>query len=118
MKPQELRIGNIIKQGIVTYLEANDTEIIYIRCGGKTIQNPQSEPITEEWLLKFLGFKKHYEGLQIDVPNGCLKISLKFRTAFITNSDEPLYDVLFPEYVHQLQNLYFALTSEELTIKE
>lgn len=68
-------------------------------------------PLTEEWLFK-LGF----EGSEI------------FKNSYILNSVEiyiqdGLYwydfgnDRVEVKTIHQLQNLYFALTNEELTIK-
>jgi hypothetical protein len=75
------------------------------------------EPIelTEEW-LKRLGFKRKNNAWELAVggtdfslwnPPGDLEIRLNDT-------------ILCPktEYVHQLQNLYFALTNSELTLKE
>jgi hypothetical protein len=77
---------------------------------------PTKIPIAEEWLEKFgLVVKRTYsenkDGLvcrgddkfDFDSNQTCLvfKVGLKYKI----------------EYVHQLQNLYFALTGEELTIK-
>ena len=66
-------------------------------------------PLTEEWLIKF-GFVKdklevglyHFNDLEIFLPN-----YFTWKTQFINNI----------KHVHQLQNLYFALTNEELAIK-
>ena len=66
-------------------------------------------PLTEEWLLKF-GFDK------IDfqfIKNGIKLFPIRdlyYRGNFPIKSDI--------KYVHQLQNLYFALTGEELIIKK
>jgi hypothetical protein len=71
-------------------------------------------PLTEEWLLKF-GFVqgRNYPGwvLLKDLEKGDY-IDDNVLFEFF----EPGYDHI--KYVHQLQNLYFALTGEELTIKE
>jgi len=67
--------------------------------------------LTPEWLNKF-NFKTpdnyqqtvlYFEGVMIDIHMGKYKLRDYPRT--------PL------NYVHQLQNLYYALTGEELTIK-
>ena len=67
-------------------------------------------PLTEEWLLKF-GFEKtslHY---------------LK-KDGIIIQSEDNYFEcflgsiVVKLQWLHQLQNLYFALTGEELKIKE
>ncbi len=62
-------------------------------------------PLTEEWLLK-LGAKKdkidntyYLSELEIMLPN-----FFRYKTSMIRRI----------EHVHQLQNLYFALTGEEL----
>ncbi|MPS73993.1 MAG: hypothetical protein E2590_12735 [Chryseobacterium sp.] len=79
--------------------------------------------ITEEWLLK-LGFEKKSKKWKdgsvsedlfikgnffIRLHNGYntfSKFDFNYEQVFLTNVD----------YVHQLQNLYFALTNEELTL--
>jgi hypothetical protein len=76
-------------------------------------------PLTEEWLLKF-GFEKrdgkYYlsrylikEGISQFFDNG-----MSFR---ITTSNTESTHAASIKSVHQLQNLYFALTNTELTIK-
>ena len=68
-------------------------------------------PLTEEWLLKF-GFKKDTFGswkrgnclYWIDKDGGALQIASGF--AALINAP--------CQYAHQLQNLIFALTGEEL----
>ena len=71
--------------------------------------------LTEEWLLKF-GFK------EIIVDSWYSKLAENKNTINISksglvaiNDDKPIRAI---EYVNQLQNIYFALTGEELTIKE
>jgi len=81
------------------------------------------EPIqlTEEWLLRF-GFKLEKDvdyfyviktkqkGITLEVePNG--------RTILFDNKNIKFIDILPIKYVHQLQNLYFAITGEELEVK-
>jgi len=63
-------------------------------------------PLTEEWLLKF-GFEKSGDYF----INNVIHLNFKTRT---TLEPDMFLDL---EHVHQLQNLYFALTGEELTIK-
>lgn len=103
MKASELRIGNLIyskglKENIkVEYslLSNNDDCMNYL-------YNPI--PLTDEWLVKF-GFKKGVKGWFKTLDN-----NLKFNLYMYNRS---LY-----LSVHQLQNLYFALTNEELTLKQ
>lgn len=71
-------------------------------------------PLTEEWLLNF-GFEKdgslsyryflREKSIKYDIDDNCICISDSWEWSKI-------------KYVHQLQNLYFALTNEELTLKK
>lgn len=105
MKASELRIGNyigILDPGIET--ECTAEHIKFIADGDATYR---PIPLTEKWLKRidwrgyeYLYFNSHF----------CLDDSghLYYRGD---------YTGINVNYVHQLQNLYFALTHEELTIK-
>lgn len=77
-------------------------------------------PLTEEWLIKF--------GFEVDAKDTLRSQRIKIETSYLNWYDDGSYSIgKFPftiplsgpiKYVHQLQNLYFALTGEELTIKE
>lgn len=113
MKASELRIGNLLYQEQTI----DDWEIKSV-LAGTIIQceiNPDGfEPIalTEEWLEKF-GFKHYVDGEthEMYTPFGVFEIQ-KHKTLINGNECKHL------QYVHQLQNLYFALTGEELTLKK
>lgn len=140
MKANELRIGNLIRfseDGTIFTIDSieekglsvqNEKEIAWI-----DLEEFEPIPITEEWLLE-VGFQikdqlsvhktKIYYISGIDVDY-CLYFA-DFRQDFgfyIEYTDSPfdkdlgvLYPITFGiKYVHQLQNLYFALTGEELT---
>jgi len=109
MKANELRIGNWIEHNQYP----NDTVIIRIE-DGKHIDeairlNANPLPLTEEWLIKF-GFEKrslHYfkkDGIILSVEDFYYECFLSSNSVII-------------KYVHQLQNLYFALTNQELEVK-
>ena len=123
IKANELRIGNL-------FIEENSNKIIEVIgldkktvvFSGKFLYQWQAKPIplTEEWLLKF-GFENvHTDWFYKDIAktnsyqfcfNICLsngKITLD--SGFDENS------IIKLKYVHQLQNLYFALTGAELTV--
>jgi hypothetical protein len=87
-------------------------------------------PLTEEWLLKF-GFEKgnhNWFRLYFDYDNladsDCFTYNINSKMLCL----ESFYDgekkgsiqllSLGEKHVHQLQNLYFALTNEELKISE
>jgi hypothetical protein len=125
MKATELRIGNFVEHPNdgVTRVTAilNDlqieTETGYIDKYCRAI------PLTEEWLERF-GFDKdeeYDEGGLVDYRWTLMYRSLEFVSFW--NSEE-LNGVNQPqtgvdvEYVHQLQNLYFALTGQELQTDE
>ena len=82
-------------------VELEDTFVVNIERGIEPI------PLTEEWLLKF-GFKKNSEFYE----NGkviLIEENNSFHLAFLNCSSI--------KYVHQLQNLYFALCGEELQLQ-
>jgi len=93
----------------------------YIECSGSGVKS--SEPyqpiqLTEEWLLKF-GF----ELLCRKSPDGYKDTIFSMQKPYWTLMQlDKGWGVQFwqgnkLEYVHQLQNLYFALTGEELEMK-
>jgi hypothetical protein len=110
--------------------------MVYTHHGSGTVFSDHDEnqcydgtPITEEWLLKFR-FEK-----------GLLQTNYDDAVSYLINKSDTVADFIIVfekgkyylgidgeygvesifknlEFVHQLQNLYFALTGEELTIKE
>ena len=122
MEAKELRIENFVHSpydGHVIKVNAGD---IFLMANGHH-REARFEPIelTEEWLLKFgYGVDREFDHHFIDntsIKNEVLRYST-YSKLFTIEGD--LGDVIeIPlQYVHQLQNLYFALTGEELKIKE
>ena len=76
-------------------------------------------PITEEWLLSF-GFKKSaaekYRKFSFVID--WWYDSNKYMYGWIDFDNVLLAPDIKIEYVHQLQNLYYALTGEELELKK
>ncbi len=73
-------------------------------------------PLTEEWLLK-LGFEYTESVLEKELP----QIGIIFWSAQASNFKVVRFNSNFycsVRYVHELQNLYFAITGKELTLKE
>jgi len=128
MKIQELRIGNwymSVKFQQPVMCDLLDFYDLCAKSDGVYDDPPINEmfspiPITEEWLGKF-GFKKHKAE-----DNYFYKKWGNNGVEFIFNSDRYSRNVFEYElgsnkykqikYVHQLQNLYFALTGKELEI--
>jgi hypothetical protein len=109
MKLMELRIGNLINNKEENIVYVNPNHLIVLAYGIENVFKPI--PLTEEWLLKF-GFEKSKSKFYYLNEFG---VSLDF-TAFIFKSC--LWNSENVQYVHQLQNVHFALTSEELIINK
>ncbi|WP_312306591.1 hypothetical protein [Chryseobacterium sp.] len=123
--PQELRIGNLVKyvdDGEIKVI--NGSAIKYLENAQRLFQLFPFEPIelTEEWLLK-MGFDLLHKGKFRNVYD----YSLDHRFGYSDNHGLVYVDSALTfvgnsfshiKFVHQLQNLVFALTGEELTIKE
>lgn len=119
MKTNELRIGNFvydIHRGIVVDVHLNVLRSIKTN---KTCLY-QSIPLTEEWLEKF-GFTK---AIYYDVDQNYY-VYFDFSIYnfydegwFFLDPDNGHINTKGVKYVHELQNLYFALTGEELKMKE
>ena len=123
MKASDLRIGNWIEvfygSGNKLYQQVDFISENLIECKpnlniyGNTI-NYKPIPLTEEWLLK-LGFsnlkqpnKRYFKHGKI---SGGLFLGANYCNYKYTNI---IIDITS---VHQLQNLYFAITGEELKTK-
>jgi len=122
MKASELRIGNLIADIDGDVFNIKQENLCDFANG---FINVEPIPLTEEWLLKFEYVKFKSNEIYNEwflIIDGVLKYKiietvnyLKNNSKFtIPNSDKPI----MIQYVHQLQNLYFALTGEELTIKD
>lgn len=113
MKAKQIRIGNLVMDG--HEVEKVNARMISMLAGNHADFDPI--PLTEEWLLKF-GFEFH---VNANCENFyytkdafiCIRCDEDFEWFRYYNGD--FYSEI--EYVHQLQNLYFALTGEELTLK-
>jgi len=139
MKANKLRIGNLILHHNHKIKESFDECIVWmisedhLRVRVNDLHNEvvsadycSGIPLTEEWLLKF-GFEKtKIAGINFRLGNFVLnKISPIGRYVFFEAEWVPeIFDFDLRShvrsniiYVHQLQNLYFALTNTELEVK-
>jgi len=123
MKIAELRIGNLLKSNQSnTICEVNGLSEDEITANSLTsiwdeFKYDQVEPIplNEEWLLKF-GFIKSKEGFYKNFID--LAFNDIFKYWIVAEYDEidgqgHLFRTKI-NFIHQLQNLYFALTEQEL----
>lgn len=132
IKANELRVGNLLfETGIIDgYENLPDSEkltviVAVINDIDQVVRDLQDNmhaydslypiPLTEEWLLKF-GFEKDWTGYALEDKNS-LSFSVTKNGAYLACWLDRSLGITI-KYVHQLQNLYFALTGEELTIKE
>lgn len=129
MKVEELRIGNIVysvnRKGDVHLLEEVPLVVVEISqffiktypLGFQitkvssyipfSVKDIEPIPLNEEWLVSF-GFEEN--GIYLSKGN------------LLFHKEHGLWSwfgnyIIIPRSVHQLQNLYFALTGEELILK-
>jgi len=125
MKATELRIGNLVK------VSNNTINIFNITCVGLTYVFLTDEyedydstpedlipiPLTEEWLLKF-GFEKPTNEKPYNFKISAVAfLHSEFQNELKCFNGNKLLFSMPCEYVHQLQNIFFALCGKELTIK-
>lgn len=118
MKANELRIGNWVRCKI--YNGNNDVIIPFAFQEYSYIHLFEPIPITPK-ILERAGFGRidYYAGnpfrIGINLDNHFL---LCYHDAVAMGCDDSFYNEAFPhvKYLHQLQNLYFALTGTELDI--
>ena len=133
MKANELRIGNLVDLGnrIAKVIEINHLACVVVDLEETqdTIEDYERTkpiPLTEEWLLKF-GFKKQdykmsgcsiYKLGNIIIMNSFRDNGRKDMGITVEGISPPTWSLANLYFVHQLQNIYFALTGEELVVKE
>jgi len=105
MKANELRIGNLVlltKDDFKTTKEYRLDGIDIYKLDESECIDIKPIPLTEEWKEKI----KDNKFLFIDSQG------------FVIFKNEYIYSFVFEDYpfIHQFQNLYFALTNEELKI--
>lgn len=137
VKPQELRIGNwVLANGKVTEVESVSefgiNTQIYLGAPGEggsfeydfRFDRDKIEGIliTEELLLRF-GFRKSENRFFLHVGKKSYFTYIEFdaydnigKFSYCHDDERGCYQPI--EYVHQLQNLFYWLSGEELTIKE
>ena len=131
MKANELRIGNYVHHNernhlsshldsYLTVCELTEKSIttFYHSCHGgiQVVRNKkdyQPIPLTEEWLLRF-GFLKTHKNAEWTID--AFRVCKTYDEDFVYPDWDINYIAL--PYVHQLQNLFWALCGKELTIKE
>jgi hypothetical protein len=135
MKAQELRIGNLLEYED-KIIEINGITISSIYWGNGNFA-PNIEgffkpiPLTEEWHNKFGTFKNGFKSFEYVLPrknNISLKVIFTGDYVMLRQGEVSIEDDIISVwnkditkrdmYLHEWQNLYFALTGEELTLKQ
>jgi len=129
MDARELRIGNYIQYfGNVAQVEGivNESNGFGLQLNGGDFASINSNslepiPLTEEWLVKFGFFAENIHSNlilnKIEIASAIRVVSTNERGSFYLDGEIHDFMKIRIDYVHTLQNLYFALTGEELTFK-
>jgi hypothetical protein len=118
MKASELRISNLIT--MPHHREYNmkvlgvSPDGIYTNMAHLTEDNFEPIPITQEWLDIF-GLNKD-KGTMDLLFDYIVYFERQGNQLFLCNNQTKVQYLI--EYVHEAQNIYFALTGKELTIKQ
>lgn len=125
---KELRCGNYIlfaEEGVLFQVDGIDKDGLTVvnetECTWIELDTFEPVPLTEGWLLRF-GFTVPFsseswlmncEGFVIDKTT---KYQIITSSIGYDNVEKEVGEPL--EFVHQLQNRFFSMTGEELTLKE
>ena len=129
MEAKELRIGNLVLanglyDGQIKTVEQigsrgtlrEKSRVLFFKEGGRAgefTEDCDGIPLTEEWLLKF-GFEKDKKGFLHNVRFVFHHI---YGWKILENWIKNWVGIREIKYVHELQNLYFALTGKEIELK-
>ena len=125
MQVEELRIGNYLyyrhidgymKEEIVKICSINNEYLLDKENCTLGYNELKPIPLTEEVLLK-CGFEKNNIHKDPSMYEYCIDYMPYIRTIDNSKTFEISFYATRIEYLHQLQNLYFALTGKELEIK-
>lgn len=136
IKDTELRKGNLILLSVnykdnihkVDEIYTDEIKVTSIEDGGcfprMIMSSCNPIPITPEWLercgfeylpfstdISMFSFYKKSETFELIIVNDGINCEYKHGVFYYEDEHHPV------EHVHQLQNIYFALTGEELQIK-
>ncbi len=135
MKVKDLRIGNLVYGGFEDD-EENSNHSVCVVTGlsedqhlgegwnfmlenmeRKDVENyfeMKPIPLTEEWLLKF-GFERRHDQKYYHLKFDRTWVSLD--SILVKWYGNALGGIMMLDYVHQLQNIFYAINSEELELK-
>ena len=113
----ELRLGNYLqdRNGKLAIVEELSKEGIKAYSGIVTGLPLSPIPLNEEWLNKF-GFEKSFGDYWMESNSG-FYFGISSNGELMYLFDEEMICPANIKYVHQLQNLFFALTGKELELR-
>lgn len=120
MKASELRIGNWLQRLDGSLFQVNEHDFKILAHDLPDNLHPKPIPLTEEWLLKF-GFEMDGNSSRLKINNrGWIWFHHRKNGVYceLGTIGHYQFSPVDCQHVHQLQNLYFALTGEELTVNE
>ncbi len=110
MKANELRIGNLVTDSIGIVEICKNARLEF-----SDIYYPI--PLTEEWLFKCAFIKVDDEDeVYYTLAGNEFHIKIEDKVFWIYFDEQPNHPITCVFNLHQLQNLYFALTENELNI--
>jgi hypothetical protein len=126
---RELRLGNLIygpsdrEETIVAIIGEGWVKLYPGRLTGARfdaeLKDCSGIPLTEEWLIK-LGFEEVYRSLYTVRYENLQQAQFDYRFNLVENLRHLTWrgNTVQCEYVHQLQNLYYSLTGQELQLTQ
>jgi hypothetical protein len=118
LKPNELRIGNLVEYNgkhykmLVIAVDVPFLDTIEFGDGVVEWHDLKPIPLTEEWLIKF-GFDE----IEMSIP-----VAYKTKSGFRIKEDQRgywmqyKYGTVIIKHAHQLQNIFYSLCGSELAI--
>ena len=121
MKSNEFRLGNLVNfvERVIVVSQPDIENMVRMEFAEGVISELyQPILLTEEWLLRF-GFERTYNSqfrLKYDLPCDFIGFDISKTEEKSMEGFRYFGHYIKIKYVHQLQNLYFALTGQELII--
>jgi hypothetical protein len=107
MNAQELRIGNYLYSGITNTVFQVTAEDLFNISKGEDEGKVKPIELTDKILINIGFIENELKGIKL------INVHDDYYICFVNNGRSINVDIKF---LHQLQNLYFALTGEELTL--
>jgi hypothetical protein len=128
MNAKELRVGNLIRPVfngtnsaqtpfVVTGMFIQQCHSLELREGGPDMGH-EGIPLTEIWFLRsgFIPYYRDEKRINFRHPKSMLTLEYVDGVCWMVFAGETLSDGI--KYVNQLQNLFYALTGQELTLND